>query len=31
MATELVAGTPQLRLVSLDADSSEQLGTGIAG
>ena len=31
MATELVAGTSQLRLIPLNAQRSEQLRTGIAG
>ena len=31
MATELVAGTSQLRFISFDAQRSEQLCTGIAG
>ena len=31
MATELVAGTSQLRFTSFDAQRSEQLCTGIAG
>ena len=31
MATELLAGTSQLRLVPINAQGSEQLRTGIAG
>ncbi len=31
MAAELVAGTAQLRVISLYAQRSEQLRTGIAG
>ena len=31
MATELVAGTAQLRLISLDTQRSEQLRTSVAG
>ena len=31
MATELVAGTSQLRFIAFDAQRSEQLCTGIAG
>ena len=31
MATELVAGTSQLRFIPFDAQRSEQLRTGIAG
>jgi hypothetical protein len=31
MATELVAGTSQLRLISLDAQSPKQLCPGVAG
>jgi hypothetical protein len=31
MATELVAGTSQLCLISIDAQRPEQLRTGIAG